>query len=116
MPLNRDSRRSTKPLLRILAFGMPLIVNVTSLAETNDGGSSSGWRLHKQDATEPTEEQREAMRQLESLAYVSGSVSAGESSGVIRRDRERAQPGLNFYTSGHGPEAILCDMDGKILQ
>ena len=30
-------------------------------------------------------------------------------------DRERAQPGFNFYTSGHAPEATLMDMEGNQL-
>jgi hypothetical protein len=30
-------------------------------------------------------------------------------------DRARALPGLNFYTSGHAPEAVLMDMEGRTL-
>lgn len=60
-------------------------------------------------------EQRERIRALEEIGYVDGSALPSALRGVTFHDRERAQPGLNFYTSGHGPEAILCDMDGNEL-
>ena len=55
------------------------------------------------------------MRELEALGYASGSQLAPGVSDVVRYDRERAQPGLNLYVSGHAPEAVLIDMDGRPL-
>jgi hypothetical protein len=52
---------------------------------------------------------------LRALGYVSGSLPAGELSGVVHYDREAAQPGLNLFTSGHAPIALLMDMEGNVL-
>jgi len=56
----------------------------------------------------------EALERLRSIGYVGGSV-ADSRGGVTRYDPALAQDGLNFYTSGHGPEAVLMDMDGTVL-
>ena len=61
-----------------------------------------------------TDEQREMVRELEAIGYLSGSEQA-RGSGITVHDRERAQPGLNFFSSGHTEGATLMDMDGKIL-
>ncbi len=62
-----------------------------------------------------TEEQRRAAEKLAALGYAGGVRSAAESpSGVTVHDSERAFQGLNFYTSGHAPEALLVDMDGVV--
>lgn len=63
---------------------------------------------------ELTPEQRQRIRRLESLGYASGSRAARASVGVTLHD-PRAADGLNFMTSGHGPEATLFAMDGAVL-
>jgi len=81
-------------------------------------GRWAGVRRDTEDETpadELTPEQREEIRRLESLGYVSGSRSAPEWRNVVRHDRDRAWAGVNLYTSGHGPEAVLMDMDGRVL-
>ena len=55
------------------------------------------------------------LAQVLSLPYLQGKIEAGETSGVTRHDPERAHPGANLYCSGHGPEAILMDMEGRPL-
>jgi len=62
-----------------------------------------------------TDEQRQEIRRLESIGYVSGSQPATALRNVVYHDPARAYQGLNFYTSGHGPEAILTDMEGRVL-
>lgn len=62
-----------------------------------------------------TPEQRERIEELEAIGYVSGSVAAPKERGVVRHDRSRAWRGLNFYVSGHAPEALLTDMEGNVL-
>ena len=62
-----------------------------------------------------TPEQREQIEELRSIGYVSGSVAAPAERGVVLHDRERAWGGLNFFVSGHAPEAVLMDMDGNVL-
>lgn len=54
------------------------------------------------------------IRQLEALGYASGTKTAPSLIGVTL-DGERAHPGLNFYTSGHGCEAVLMSMEGRVL-
>jgi hypothetical protein len=57
----------------------------------------------------------EDLERLVALGYLAGTDPAGTSHGVTRHDAERAAPGLNFFTSGHGPVAVLMDMDGVVL-
>ncbi len=61
-----------------------------------------------------TEEQEAMIERLNSIGYLSGSVESS-SSGVVVHVRNRVDAGLNFYTSGHGPEAVLMDMEGNEL-
>jgi hypothetical protein len=42
-------------------------------------------------------------------------VTAPERQGVTLHAEGRAQPGYNFYTSGHAPEAFLMDNAGNVL-
>ncbi|MCB9762561.1 MAG: hypothetical protein H6739_22370 [Alphaproteobacteria bacterium] len=60
----------------------------------------------------PMEEQ---IAQLQAIGYVEGSQPAPATSGVVVHDPARAWAGYNLYTSGHGPEAVLMDMAGRVL-
>lgn len=62
-----------------------------------------------------TPEQRRQVRRLESLGYVAGSRLAPTMRSVVAHDPDRAWSGLNFFTSGHAPGAVLMDMDGQVL-
>ncbi len=62
-----------------------------------------------------THEQEMAIKQLESLGYVSGSKPAPSKKGVTIYDKGKAYNGFNLYVSGHGPECILMDMEGNEL-
>lgn len=56
------------------------------------------------------------LARLLALPYAAGErLATAPGLGVVVHDLERAQPGLNFYVSGHASEAILIDMDGKFL-
>jgi len=69
------------------------------------------------DLSDPVEATRleQEIALLEELGYVSASRRAGEFSNVTVYDSLRASPGLNLYVSGHAPEAILMDMEGRVL-
>lgn len=56
----------------------------------------------------------EQIDQLRAIGYLSGSDAAPEITGITVHDAG-AWPGLNLYVSGHAPEAILMDMDGRVL-
>jgi hypothetical protein len=75
------------------------------------------WRPHHGPAAESrlTPEQRELVDRLEAIGYAAGSREAPDAKGVVLHAREKAQPGLNLYSSGHAAEAVLMDMDGEIL-
>lgn len=62
-----------------------------------------------------TPEEIEEMERLAAIGYLSGTVPAPGRSSVTIHDDSRAQPGLNFYTSGHASEAFLTDMEGRVL-
>jgi hypothetical protein len=49
------------------------------------------------------------------VGYLSGYKPAGDLKGVSVFNSQCAQPGLNLVTSGHAPEALLMDMEGKVL-
>ena len=83
----------------------------------DDPAASGRWRrfrTHTGDAG-ITREQKEMMERLEAIGYAQGTQSAREQQGVTIHDASRAFPGLNLYTSGHAPEAVLMDMDGRVL-
>jgi len=57
---------------------------------------------------------QESIERLESLGYT-GTGRQVQASGVTLFQAELAAPGLNLFTSGHGPVAILIDLDGREL-
>ncbi len=75
------------------------------------------WRLSDRalSAREFTDDQRRRIEQLEAIGYVEGSELPTTDRIVTVHDLERAWGGFNFYTSGHGGEAFLLDMDGNVL-
>jgi len=62
-----------------------------------------------------TEEEREELRRLEAIGYLSGYRAAPQRKGITVLDRQRAYNGLNLYNSAHAPEAALIDMEGNEL-
>jgi hypothetical protein len=78
---------------------------------------SGRWRKRQAPAADAalTDEQRDEIERLQAIGYVAGSRPAPAASDVTRYDRSSAYAGLNLYTSGHAPEAILMDMEGTVL-
>jgi hypothetical protein len=68
-----------------------------------------------QSATSTPSDEAERIEQLRAIGYLAGSEPAQDARGVVRHDRRRAAPGLNLFTSGHGPVALLMDMEGEVL-
>jgi outer membrane protein assembly factor BamB len=60
-------------------------------------------------------EAEDEMARVMSLPYVSGRREAEGRSGVVFHDPAQAMGGVNFYVSGHAPEALVLDMDGAVL-
>ena len=61
------------------------------------------------------DEIEDSLARVLSLPYVKGKSRAPRKSGVLRHDETRAYQGVNLYVSGHGPEARLIDMNGRLL-
>jgi hypothetical protein len=66
-------------------------------------------------APELTAQDRERMEQLLALGYLEGSEPAPEQKSVTVHRRDAVHAGLNLVVSGHAPEAVLLDMDGRIV-
>jgi hypothetical protein len=60
-------------------------------------------------------DQEEAIARLRALGYLAGYEPAPELENVTTYVPGLAYEGLNLYTSGHAPEAVLMDMNGKVL-
>ncbi len=61
-------------------------------------------------------ERPEAAEALMAMPYLQGHEPAAGRTGAVRSARpESIQPGLNLYTSGHAPEAVLMNRDGRVL-
>jgi hypothetical protein len=70
------------------------------------------------DSNQLTEEQREMIKQLESLGYLAAAEDPPERSGLtpaITYDETKLAKGINFVVSSHGREAYLMNSDGRIL-
>lgn len=79
--------------------------------------TSGKWRSARTPAAPagPTDEGSGADEALLALPYLQGYRPAGEALPVVTVHEPGAWDGLNFYTSGHAPEAVLADMDGRVL-
>jgi len=95
----------------------PAAAGQDSTSARQSGRVPGRWNKPREldDAATLTAEQRQQIEELKSVGYVDGSTPAPDLEGVVLNDTERSAPGFNFYTSGHGPEAILADMDGRVL-
>ena len=77
----------------------------------DEGWPEGFWRYG-----EPIEGDPEQLARLLSLPYAAGSqIAAVPGLGVVEHDRERTQPGLNLYVSGHASEVLLMDADGVLI-
>jgi hypothetical protein len=77
------------------------------------------WRpFHPPASEEPEEltpEQRAEIKRLQTLGYAAGSQKPRSDELIPTYDPDLAYDGLNFFTSGHAPEAILIDMRGELV-
>ena len=108
-------------LLASLVVAVPLSLRAADpnpgLADGPGRRSDAGpgmWGEAPDRAGDPqlSDAQRVMIEQLQAIGYLSGSIPA-RGSGVTVNEQERASPGINLYTSGHEPGAILMDMEGN---
>lgn len=60
-------------------------------------------------------QQLDEIAALEAIGYLSGSKEYEVRDEITMFSASRLQPGLNFFTSGHAPVALLMDENGHIL-
>ncbi len=90
----------------------------TSEGAPDEGETPGTPRGHWYKAREgvTTGDQAERASALETIGYASGMESAeGRGAGIGVLAETLVQPGLNFYSSGHGPDAFLMDQKGNVL-
>ena len=63
----------------------------------------------------PDAGQRRELAGLQTLGYVDGSEKPVTDQIITVHVPDKVFAGLNLYISAHAPEAILMDMDGKVL-
>jgi len=73
------------------------------------------WSRTSPNAPRFTPAQEAVAEELDALGYADGVRGAPGLVRVTHHDPERALQGWNFYTSGHGCEALLTDMQGHVL-
>ncbi|MFH1501594.1 MAG: arylsulfotransferase family protein [Candidatus Eisenbacteria bacterium] len=130
--LHRPTGRMTLAAL-LFAAALAVVITPGCGREDSSGGEESaaadddwgepGGRWHSGDwmevpldvASSMTQEQREEFERLLSIGYLAGHDPVPANSGILIYDGPRTWNGLNFYTSGHSPGAILMDMRGNIL-
>jgi hypothetical protein len=85
----------------------------TEAAETEAGDLWPEGRWHFRSRTAETPEE---LARVLSLPYTGTGAEAPSDVGVLSYDPERVAAGVNLYTSGHAPEAVLMSMEGEVLR
>jgi len=106
---SRVSRYLVGLLLCSLACGLGCGVD----GEPDAGNGEAALPSADSSSVPPSE--ADLIEQLSAIGYLAGTEPAQGLQGVTRHDPQRVEPGLNLITSGHGPVALLMDMDGEIL-
>ncbi len=81
------------------------------------GPTAGRWhapRTHRLDAN-LTDEQRDAIAELEQIGYLDGVHDAPDLENVTRHDPARSAGGVNLFTSAHAATTQLIDMEGNVL-
>ncbi len=93
----------------------PVAAETTPAAAGPEQPSTGRWHRAGARPGGMSAEDEAVVQQLEAIGYVSGSQPAPSQMDVTVHDRDAAYNGLNLYVSGHGPEAVLMDMEGREL-
>ncbi len=102
-------------LLGVAAY-VVLELSVEPEAQLVDNGDT--WptgRWHSRTDPAAVAGDAEELARMLSLPYTGAGERATGDAGVLRYDPDSAAPGVNLYTSGHAPEALLLDMEGQLL-
>jgi hypothetical protein len=87
-----------------------------STASPEHGPAAGVWSERVTNEIEVSGDPRtSSLESLSALPYLGGYTGIPPESGLAFHSPEKAYAGYNFFVSGHGPEAFLMDMEGKIL-
>jgi hypothetical protein len=107
------STRASRSLVVFLLFWFAFGIGCDVSDEPNAG---DGETTPASAGTRPAPlSEADQIEQLSAIGYLAGSAPAHDSQGVTKNDPRRTSPGLNLMTSGHGPVALLMNMDGEVL-
>lgn len=99
----------------LLAFGCgDASAPPASEEPTSSQSQASEGRFVPATPNDSDELERSLIDQLVAIGYLRGSRGTTKL-GVTIHDRERAHAGLNLYSSGHAPEAVLMNMNGDVV-
>jgi hypothetical protein len=89
----------------------------TPAVEQKGGAEAGRWKAvpTSRRGGDLSSEQTREIRQLRSIGYAAGSQPAPDADNVTVLESGRAYEGMNLIVSGHAPEAILTDMEGRVL-
>jgi arylsulfotransferase ASST len=78
-------------------------------------GEPAQGKWYQARAAAPAAVEAEAVAEIKAIPYLQGYRPAEDRPVVIEHDPGAAFQGLNLYVSGHAAEAVLIDMQGRIL-
>ena len=107
-------------LIVVLCLGLTMACAIASeslsmeqVGSQSDPAKSGRWSRARESAQDELDE--ESYSKLMALGYLQGYYPAPEMMNVTINKKEHTYSGLNFYLSGHAPEALLIDMRGNII-
>ncbi|MFH1501579.1 MAG: arylsulfotransferase family protein [Candidatus Eisenbacteria bacterium] len=107
-------RRGVFPYPQLAAARSLLSGRGSTTASDAVPGRFRAWRADDRPSG-LSDDQRAEVERLMALGHTSGSRPTPAVAGVTAHDRESALPGVNLIVSGHGPVALLVDMEGRVL-
>lgn len=107
------------PLLTLLVAGAALALTGCGEEGERGGGAvaADGRPVggHFRRARDPAGAWEREARELEALGYAAGTEAGRPGTGVVTLHPQKAQDGYFFFTSGHGPEGLLIDLEGTLV-
>ena len=88
-------------------------LNIAQADSKSEMPESGRWRPAR--GSDQNEADEEIFSKLIALGYLQGYYPAPKLMNVTVNKKDLVYNGLNFYVSGHAPEALLIDMNGNII-
>ena len=97
----------------ILCTVVCMSLNIAQADSESEMPESGRWRPAR--GSDQNEADEEIFSKLIALGYLQGYYPAPKRMNVTINKKDLVYNGLNFYVSGHAPEALLIDMNGNII-